>query len=78
MADNITAYPLQGYSTYSLPNENLLLELHLIAKDPANGDEVLRRFPVQMSASQATELARALTDAATASQMGQSPSEKRN
>ena len=74
----IKAYPVGGWSTLSLPDQNLLLQIHLIP-DPA-APQTGRREALNfaMTAAQARELAKALLDAATAMEMGPAPTPSRN
>jgi hypothetical protein len=74
---NITAYPLAGYKTHSLKGLGVLLELSLVAVHPELG-ETEQSLPVQISASQARELAQDLLDAVAAFEMGQAPTSSRN
>lgn len=78
MAEDIKAYPLQGYSTLTVKGRGVLVKLQLIALDPQTGQEVLQDFPLQLSSLQARALAESLVAAAEAADMGQSPSTTRN
>lgn len=76
--NGITAYPLAGYSTFTLSMKgSLVLEMRLIGRHPALG-EAEQSLHFQMSAEQARALAESLLAAATASEMGNSPSNSRN
>jgi hypothetical protein len=74
----IKAYLVGGWSTLSLPDQSLLLQVHL-APDPMapqTGRREALNFAI--TAAQARGLAKTLLDAATATEMGPAPTPSRN
>jgi hypothetical protein len=70
--DEITLFPLLGYSTFTLPGELLMLALEL-PENPENPQGPKQYLNLGLRAAGARELAESLLRAATASEMGQSP-----